>query len=271
MVEESKGDKPEIIIGIDLGTTNSVVAVYKPLDAEGHTSRLIIQSPEGPNTIPSIVTFKEEKKKKGTTELVGDPALKIMTRFPEDTFFDAKRLLGKKFKDRLIQDNLKVWPFNVVANEEGRPVFQRKVDDQNVERHRPIEISARVLEKIKKAALDKLKESFTVKKCVVTVPAYFNDEQRAATVEACDIAGLECVATLEEPTAAALSHARHFNTEGENKTLLIFDFGGGTLDVTILKIEDSQYCVLATTGDCELGGQDIDIALVKYFIEQIRE
>lgn len=136
----------------------------------------------------------------------------------------------------------------------------------------PEQVTAKILEKIKKAAQDHVGANQTVKKCIVTVPAYFNDQQRRSTEDACTLAGLECVKIINEPTAAALASGLHFtDMGGVEKKFMIFDFGGGTLDITILKVNDGVFQTLATSGDCNLGGQDVDNALVAHFFDKIEE
>ena len=178
-------------------------------------------------------------------------------------------MIGKKFSDEEIQRDLDHWPFIVVEGDDGRPTYQFKNQKNEIQTMLPEQVSAKVLARLKSAAQDKV--GGPVSKCVVTVPAYFNDQQRRATQEACQIAGLDCVKILNEPTAAAIANSMHLQQDDTEKHNLIFDFGGGTLDVTILKVSNGRLITLATSGNCHLGGQDIDYALVDHFQAKVLE
>ena len=253
----------DIVIGIDLGTTNSAVG-YWVIDVNGAGRVEMIQNQEGQRTTPSVVSIK----KQNDNVLVGGPAKNLVVQNPENTLYDAKRLIGKKFNDPAVTKDQILWPFKIIEEEgTGRPLFRFETKKKGVQTMHPEEISAKVLSKLKDSAQDKVSKEVT--KCVVTVPAYFNDQQRRATKEACALSQLECLYILNEPTAAAIACGLGFQSPNQpaERRILIFDFGGGTLDVTILRVEPNCFVTLATSGDCSLGGQDIDNALVTHFLK----
>ncbi len=244
----------KIAIGIDLGTTYSCVGVWQNSKVE------IIANDQGNRTTPSYVAFN------GSERLIGDAAKSQCALNPQNTVFDAKRLIGRSFSDQSVQKDMKHWPFNVSADANGRPLINVNYQGQD-KSFRPEEISAMVLVKMKEIA-----ESFlgqTVTDAVITVPAYFNDAQRQATKDAGTIAGLNVMRIINEPTAAALAYGLDKQSEKE-KHVLIFDLGGGTFDVSILSIQDGVFEVLATAGDTHLGGEDFDSLLVDYCVEQFK-
>jgi L1 cell adhesion molecule like protein len=243
-------------IGIDLGTTYSCVGVWQNGRVE------IIANDQGNRTTPSYVAFTEEER------LIGDSAKSQASSNPSNTVFDAKRLIGRKFDDQVVQTEKKLWPFKVV-DIGGKPKIE--VSWKGATHHfLPEEISAAVLQKIKATAESYLGE--TVKDAVVTVPAYFNDSQRQATKDACAIAGLNVLRIINEPTAAALAYGLdRIGKEAGEKNVLIFDFGGGTHDLSVLTLDDGVFEVKATAGDCHLGGEDLDNALVQYCVDEFKK
>ena len=236
-------------IGIDLGTTYSCVGVWQNRKVD------IITNDMGERTTPSYVAFSDNER------LIGDAAKNQVTRNPTNTVFDAKRLIGRKFYDHLVQEDMKLWPFTVVKEEHGdRP--QIVVDYQgNKKRFFAEEISAMVLQKMKKIAEDFLGKE--VKDAIVTVPAYFNDAQRQATKDAGTISGLNVIRIINEPTAAAIAYGIDKKFK-EERNVLIFDLGGGTFDVSVLSLEEGLFEVKATNGHTHLGGEDFDNRLVEY-------
>ncbi|CAH0731690.1 unnamed protein product, partial [Brenthis ino] len=241
-------------IGIDLGTTYSCVGVWQ------HGNVEIIANDQGNRTTPSYVAFTD------TERLIGDAAKNQVALNPSNTVFDAKRLIGRKFDDEKIQQDMKHWPFKVI-NDCGKPKIQVEFKGET-KRFAPEEISSMVLTKMKETAESYL--GTTVRDAVVTVPAYFNDSQRQATKDAGAIAGLNVLRIINEPTAAALAYGLDKNLKGE-RNVLIFDLGGGTFDVSILTIDEgSLFEVKATAGDTHLGGEDFDNRLVNHLAEEFQ-
>nr|CAQ60114.1 70kDa heat shock protein [Gammarus locusta] len=240
-------------VGIDLGTTYSCVGVFQ------HGKVEIIANDQGNRTTPSFVAFTD------TERLIGDAAKNQVALNPTNTVFDAKRLIGRKFGDSSINEDIKHWPFKVV-NDGGKPKIgvEYKGDSKNFS---PEEISSMVLTKMRQISEAYLGK--TVKDAVITVPAYFNDSQRQATKDAGAIAGLNVLRIINEPTAAAIAYGLDKKTNGE-RNILIFDLGGGTFDVSILTIEDGIFEVKATAGDTHLGGEDFDNRLVDHFVQEFK-
>lgn len=243
MQQKKKGK----IIGIDLGTTNSCVAIM-----EGGQAKVIV-SPEGTRTTPSVVGFK------GSERLVGIPAKRQAVTNPERTIFSAKRFIGRKFSE--VQDEIRHVPYKVVANSKGDAVFE--IDGKT---YTPEEISAMILTKMKEIAEAYLGEPVT--EAVITVPAYFNDSQRASTKDAGRIAGLDVKRIIPEPTAAALAYGLDKAAE---KKVAVFDLGGGTFDISILEIGEGVFEVLSTNGDTHLGGDDFDNAILHWLIDEFKK
>ena len=234
-------------IGIDLGTTYSCVGWWKENRCE------IIANDQGNRTTPSYVAFTD------TERLIGDGAKNQCSMNPENTVYDAKRLIGRKFDDPVIQNDIRNFPFDIV-NDNNKPKI--KVNYKGEEKtYHPEEISSMVLIKMKEIAESYI--GYDVVDAVITVPAYFNDSQRQATKDAGQIAGLNVLRVINEPTAAAIAYG--LDKKGKESNVLIFDLGGGTFDVSLLSIEDGIFEVLATAGDTHLGGEDFDNLLVNHF------
>ena len=242
-------------IGIDLGTTYSCVGVWLNDKVE------IIPNDQGNNTTPSYVAFTEEER------LIGDAAKNQVARNPTNTVFDAKRLIGRKFTEKQVQDDIKLWPFKVEQGTGDKPLISVQFKGETKKFHAE-EISSMVLVKMKEIAEAYL--SKTVKNAVITVPAYFNDSQRQATKDAGAISGLNVLRIINEPTAAAIAYGLDKKSSAE-KNVLIFDLGGGTFDVSLLTIEEGIFEVKATNGHTHLGGEDFDNRLVEFCIAEFKK
>lgn len=253
--KEEKKESYGTVIGIDLGTTYSCVGVVKNGRVE------IIANDQGNRITPSYVAFTSEGER-----LIGDAAKNQLTSNPENTVFDAKRLIGREFKDSSVQHDMKYWPFKVV-DKNSKPHIKIDTGADSGKLFAPEEISAMVLTKMKDIA-----EAYLGKKvthAVITVPAYFNDAQRQATKDAGTISGLNVIRIINEPTAAAIAYGLD-KKEGE-KNILVFDLGGGTFDVSLLTIDNGVFEVVATNGDTHLGGEDFDNRVMEHFIKLFKK
>jgi len=243
------------IIGIDLGTTNSCVAVMEGDDVK------VIENSEGDRTTPSIVAYADDNE-----ILVGKSAKRQAVTNPENTLFAIKRLIGRKFNEKVVTKDKDLVPYKIIGADNGDAWVEVKG-----KKLAPQEVSARILMKMKKTAEDYLGEK--VSAAVITVPAYFNDSQRQATKDAGKIAGLEVKRIINEPTAAALAYG--MDKKGGDKTIAVYDLGGGTFDVSIIEIADidgeQQFEVLATNGDTFLGGEDFDARVIDYIVEEFKK
>ncbi len=238
------------VIGIDLGTTNSCVSVMDGTDAK------VIENAEGARTTPSMVAFSDDGER-----LTGQPAKRQAVTNPEDTLFAVKRLIGRRFTDKMVEKDKDLVPYKIVKADNGDAWVEASGTAYS-----PSQISAMILQKMKETAETYLGE--TVEKAVITVPAYFNDAQRQATKDAGKIAGLEVLRIINEPTAAALAYGLD---KKEGKTIAVYDLGGGTFDISVLEIGDGVFEVKSTNGDTFLGGEDFDMRLVQYLAKEFKK
>ncbi|MGR9170068.1 molecular chaperone DnaK [Rhizobium sp. KDH_Rht_773_N] len=238
------------VIGIDLGTTNSCVAVMDGKDAK------VIENAEGARTTPSMVAFSDDGER-----LVGQPAKRQAVTNPTNTLFAVKRLIGRRYDDPTVEKDKGLVPFSIVKGDNGDAWVEA-----NGKGYSPAQISAMILQKMKETAESYLGEK--VEKAVITVPAYFNDAQRQATKDAGRIAGLEVLRIINEPTAAALAYGLD---KKDGKTIAVYDLGGGTFDISILEIGDGVFEVKSTNGDTFLGGEDFDMRLVEYLVAEFKK
>lgn len=243
------------IIGIDLGTTNSCVAIM-----DGASAR-VLENSEGDRTTPSIIAYTQDGE-----ILVGQPAKRQAVTNPQNTLFAIKRLIGRRFEDEEVQRDVSIMPYKIIAADNGDAWL-----DVKGQKMAPPQVSAEVLKKMKKTAEDYLGEPVT--EAVITVPAYFNDAQRQATKDAGRIAGLDVKRIINEPTAAALAYG--LDREVGNRTIAVYDLGGGTFDISIIEIDEvdgeKTYEVLATNGDTHLGGEDFDNRLINYLVDEFKK
>ncbi|WP_338426729.1 molecular chaperone DnaK [Sphingopyxis kveilinensis] len=238
------------VIGIDLGTTNSCVAVM-----EGGKPK-VIENVEGTRTTPSIVAFAKDGER-----LIGQPAKRQAVTNPENTVFAVKRLIGRRFDDPMTKKDMELVPYSIVKGSNGDAWVKAGGEDYS-----PSQISAFILQKMKETAEAYLGEK--VEQAVITVPAYFNDAQRQATKDAGKIAGLEVLRIINEPTAAALAYGLD---KSENKTIAVYDLGGGTFDISVLEVGDGVFEVKSTNGDTFLGGEDFDSKLVEFLADTFKK
>jgi molecular chaperone DnaK len=239
------------VIGIDLGTTNSCVAIM-----EG-TQPKVLENAEGARTTPSVVAFTE-----GEEKLVGQPAKRQAVTNPENTIFAVKRLIGRNFEDPTVKKDIETSPFKIINSDSGDAWLEARS-----KKYSPSQISAFVLQKMKETAEKYLGQEVT--KAVITVPAYFNDAQRQATKDAGKIAGLEVLRIINEPTAASLAYG--LDKRKQNKKIAVYDLGGGTFDVSILELGDGVFEVKSTNGDTFLGGEDFDNTIVDYLLSEFKK
>jgi len=238
------------VIGIDLGTTNSCVAVMEGKEAK------VIENSEGTRTTPSMVAFSENKEK-----LVGQSAKRQAVTNPENTLFAIKRLIGRNYEDSIVKSDSELVPYKIIKGDNGDAWVESRG-----EKYSPSQISAFVLQKMKETAEAYLVEDVT--QAVITVPAYFNDAQRQATKDAGKIAGLEVLRIINEPTAAALAYGLDKKKSG---TVAVYDLGGGTFDISILEIGDGVFEVKSTNGDTHLGGEDFDLHIIDYLADEFKK
>ena len=238
------------VIGIDLGTTNSCVAVM-----EGKSPK-VIENAEGMRTTPSMVAFTDDGE-----IIVGLPAKRQAVTNPENTFFAIKRLIGRRYEDPMVEKDKKLVPYKIVRGDNGDAWVE-----SHGKKYSPSQISAFILQKMKETAEAYLGQK--VDQAVITVPAYFNDAQRQATKDAGKIAGLEVLRIINEPTAAALAYGLE---KKEGKTIAVYDLGGGTFDISILEIGDGVFEVKSTNGDTFLGGEDFDMRIVDYLANEFKK
>ncbi len=239
------------VIGIDLGTTNSCVAIMDGAQAK------VLENAEGARTTPSVVAFTDSDEK-----LIGQPAKRQAVTNPENTIFAVKRLIGRNFSDPSVKKDLETAPFKIINSEKGDAWIESKG-----KKYSPSQISAFVLQKMKETAEKYLGQE--VSKAVITVPAYFNDAQRQATKDAGKIAGLEVLRIINEPTAASLAYG--LDKKKQNKKIAVYDLGGGTFDVSILELGDGVFEVKSTNGDTFLGGEDFDNTIVEYLLNEFKK
>ena len=238
------------VIGIDLGTTNSCVAVM-----EGKNPK-VIENAEGMRTTPSMVAFTDDGE-----IIVGLPAKRQAVTNPENTFFAIKRLIGRRYDDPMVEKDKKLVPYKIIRGDNGDAWVE-----SHGKKYSPSQISAFILQKMKETAEAYLGQK--VDQAVITVPAYFNDAQRQATKDAGKIAGLEVLRIINEPTAAALAYGLE---KKEGKTIAVYDLGGGTFDISILEIGDGVFEVKSTNGDTFLGGEDFDMRIVDYLANEFKK
>ena len=245
-----------MVLGIDLGTTNSCIAILR------NNKQEVIKNNFGSNITPSCILFRKNQR------MFEKPVKECIKSYPKNTIFNMKRIIGRNFDDKEVQNDIKYWPFKVIKDKKSnKPQIEIELNGQ-VEKFYPEQISAMILSHLQKISNKYL--NIKVKKAIIAVPAYFNEKQRKATLDAGEIAGLKVIRLIDEPIAAAIAYG--FNDKSyEAKNILVFDLGGGTFDVSILKSEKNNFKILTTNGDSHFGGEDFDQKLVDYCCECIEK
>jgi len=249
------------VIGIDLGTTYSCVGICSSVDDLGNYQVEIIANNYGNRTTPSCVSFNKDEL------LIGEESFNYSNIDPENTIFDVKRIIGRNFNDKVLQSDIKHWPFKVIEKNNGKPYIRVNYNNE-IKDFSPEEISSIILKEMKNIAEEYIGNEIT--DAVITVPAYFNIAQRQATKEAGQIAGLNVLRIINEPTAAAIAYGFDKLNSEDNTNIIVIDIGGGTLDVSLLTINDKIFEVKATSGDTHLGGEDFDNRLIDYFVNEFK-
>ena len=256
MVDSEWKSENELWMGIDLGTIYSCIGIIRKGQIE-----TVADKADGSRIIPSMVCYKESKW------LYGNSAKINMVEFSKTTMFESKRLLGLKFKNKKVQNDIKNWPNKIIEDPiTKKPQYVIEIDNEE-KKYFAEDVSSMILKYLKENA-----ETYTnskINKAVITVPAHFNNFQREATIKAAELAGLEVIRIINEPTAAAIAYAKTINSDNNEKKVLIFDIGGGTFDVSILKIKNNEYYVLSSCGESHLGGEDFNNRLEEYIIKEI--
>ncbi len=256
-MQKATQKKRKYSIGIDLGTTYSCVAVYKNDKVD------IIPNKMGARTTPSVISYTDKECK------IGIQAKNQITSNFKNTIYDTKRLIGRNFYDEVVQTDMKLWPFTIEKDQNDKPLIE--VEYKNEKKlYYPEDISATILRQLKEDTQNFLGENSIIDGAVITVPAYFNNLQRQATIDAGKIAGLNVIKIINEPTAAAIAYGLEYKSNTK-KNVCVFDLGGGTFDVTILEIDNKKFTVKTTGGDTHLGGEDFDNELIKFCIEKFKE
>ncbi len=258
MLDSNWKSESEYWMGIDLGTIYSCIGIIRKDQIE-----TVADKADGSRIIPSMVCYKESKW------LYGNSAKINMVEFSKTTMFESKRLLGLKFKNKKVQNDIKNWPNKIIEDPITlKPQYVIEIENEE-KKYFAEDVSSMILKYLKENA-----ETYTnskINKAVITVPAHFNNFQREATIRAAELAGIEVIKIINEPTAAAIAYAETINTDTKEKKVLIFDIGGGTFDVSILKIKNNEYYVLSSCGESHLGGEDFNQRLINYVFQEIKK
>jgi len=255
----------DLVFGIDLGTTYSCIGIMRNNNVDIVPNNLT----DGRKVIPSIVCYKEDLDEDMKDRwLYGNAAKNNMLEYPESTMFESKRLIGLNFNNKEVQRDIKLWPVKIIEDKiTKKPQYVIKVENKE-KKFFPEDVSSMILKYLTKNAQDYTNSK--INKVVITVPAHFNNFQREATIKAAELAGLEVIKIINEPTAAAIAYANIILSKNEKK-ILIFDIGGGTFDVSILKIKNNEYYVLSSCGESHLGGEDFNQRLINYVMKEIKK